>query len=75
MPALGYDVDTVLDGLHVNGELTQGENIADLGGELIAWSRILDDEEALCIVNGHGAEYRGAQPPDPVGAVAFGMAA
>ena len=21
---------------------------------LIAWSRILDDEEALCIVNGHG---------------------
>jgi glycosidase len=29
-------------------------------GELIAWSRILDDEEALCIVNGHGAESRGA---------------
>lgn len=29
-------------------------------GELIAWSRILDDEEALCIVNGHGTESRGA---------------
>jgi hypothetical protein len=29
-------------------------------GELIAWSRILDDEEALCIVNGHGRERRGA---------------
>jgi glycosidase len=29
-------------------------------GELIAWSRILDDEEALCIVNGHGSESRGA---------------
>jgi glycosidase len=29
-------------------------------GELIAWSRILDDEEALCIVNGHGSEFRGA---------------
>lgn len=29
-------------------------------GELIAWSRILDDEEALCIVNGHGLETRGA---------------
>jgi hypothetical protein len=29
-------------------------------GELIAWSRILDDEEALCIVNGHGREPRGA---------------
>jgi hypothetical protein len=23
-------------------------------GELIAWSRILDDEEALCVVNSHG---------------------
>ncbi|MCU1252369.1 MAG: alpha amylase catalytic region [Edaphobacter sp.] len=29
-------------------------------GELIAWSRILDDEEALCVVNGHGTENRGA---------------
>ncbi len=28
-------------------------------GELIAWSRILDDEEVLCIVNGHGTEARG----------------
>jgi glycosidase len=28
-------------------------------GELIAWSRILDDEEALCIVNGHGGANRG----------------
>jgi glycosidase len=28
-------------------------------GELIAWSRILDDEEVLCIVNGHGTEPRG----------------
>jgi hypothetical protein len=30
------------------------------GGELIAWSRILDDEEVLCIVNGHGTDSRGA---------------
>jgi len=29
-------------------------------GELIAWSRILDDEEALCVVNGNGKEVRGA---------------
>ncbi|HKY02061.1 MAG TPA: alpha-amylase family glycosyl hydrolase, partial [Burkholderiales bacterium] len=29
-------------------------------GELLAWSRILDDEEALVIVNVHGAESRGA---------------
>ncbi len=29
-------------------------------GEIIAWSRILDDEEALCVMNGHGIEPRGA---------------
>jgi hypothetical protein len=29
-------------------------------GELIAWSRILDDEEVLCIVNGNGGAFRGA---------------
>lgn len=28
-------------------------------GELIAWSRILDDEEVLCVVNGHGTDARG----------------
>ena len=31
------------------------------GGELIAWSRILDDEETLCVVNGHGTQSRGGQ--------------
>jgi glycosidase len=30
-------------------------------GELLAWSRILDDEEALCIVNVNGLEPRGAR--------------
>lgn len=29
-------------------------------GELIAWSRILDDEEFVCVVNGHGNAARGA---------------
>jgi glycosidase len=29
-------------------------------GEIVAWSRILDDEEALCILNSHGTEVRGA---------------
>lgn len=29
-------------------------------GELVAWSRILDDEEALCILNVHGNAERGA---------------
>lgn len=28
-------------------------------GEIVAWSRILDDEEALCIVNSHGRAVRG----------------
>jgi glycosidase len=29
-------------------------------GELVAWSRLLDDEEALCILNAHGHAARGA---------------
>ena len=28
-------------------------------GEIVAWSRILNDEEALCVVNAHGRETRG----------------
>jgi hypothetical protein len=28
-------------------------------GELVAWSRILSDEEALCVINSHGREPRG----------------
>jgi glycosidase len=28
-------------------------------GELVAWSRILDDEEALCVLNPHGTDRRG----------------
>lgn len=39
-----------------------GNPFAEYGpGELIAWSRILDDEEVLCIVNGHGTEERGGK--------------
>jgi hypothetical protein len=29
------------------------------GGDLICWSRILDDEEALCVVNGNGTDNQG----------------
>jgi glycosidase len=29
-------------------------------GELLAWSRVLDDQEALCILNTHGTDARGA---------------
>jgi glycosidase len=28
-------------------------------GEIVAWSRILSDEEALCVVNAHGVQPRG----------------
>jgi glycosidase len=30
------------------------------GGEILAWSRILDDEELLCVLNPHGEGSRGA---------------
>lgn len=37
-----------------------GYNFTDSkGGEIIAWSRILDDEEVLCIVNSNGSNRRG----------------
>jgi hypothetical protein len=29
-------------------------------GEIVAWSRILDDEEVVCVLNAHGVEPRGA---------------
>ena len=29
-------------------------------GEIVAWSRILDDEELLCVLNANGTERRGA---------------
>jgi len=40
-----FNTYTVLDGLHLNGELTQGENIADLGGLLIAYDAFKRTEQ------------------------------
>lgn len=31
-----------------------------LDGQIVAWSRILDDEEVLCVLNSHGKEARSA---------------
>ena len=28
-------------------------------GEIVAWSRVLSDEETLCVVNAHGTQGRG----------------
>ena len=30
-------------------------------GEILAWSRLLDDEEGICVVNTHGTDSRGAR--------------
>ncbi|WP_416669821.1 hypothetical protein [Egbenema bharatensis] len=30
-------------------------------GEIVGWSRILDDEEAVCVLNSHGTNSRGAR--------------
>jgi putative endopeptidase len=40
-----YNAYTVLDTVHVNGELTQGENIADLGGLAIAYEAFKRTEQ------------------------------
>ncbi len=40
-----YDVFTVLDGLHLNGKLTLGENLADLGGLTLAYEAFKRTEQ------------------------------
>jgi glycosidase len=38
------------------------EQFNDAGaGQIVAWSRVLDDEEALCVVNASGLDERGAR--------------
>ncbi|MCD8740722.1 M13 family metallopeptidase [Mucilaginibacter roseus] len=40
-----YNGYTVLNGLHVNGSLTQGENLADIGGVAIAYQAFKNTEQ------------------------------
>lgn len=40
-----YNSYTVLDNLHINGELTQGENLADVGGCMIAYQAFKNTPE------------------------------
>jgi endothelin-converting enzyme/putative endopeptidase len=41
-----YDVIEAVPGVHLNGELTLGENLADLGGLWLAWLSWLDKADA-----------------------------
>lgn len=63
--------------------ISEFENFVEAGaGDVVAWSRILDDEEALCVVNANGREERGARvlvdadlnPPDGVMTVVLNTA-
>lgn len=52
---------TVLDSIHVNGKLTEGENIADLGGVSIAYQAFentLKDRPRPGVIDGQTAEQR-----------------
>ena len=40
-----FDSYVVVDGLHVNGAATEGENIADLGGMLLGWDAFTKTDE------------------------------
>jgi putative endopeptidase len=40
-----FNAYVVVDSLHVNGEATQGENIADLGGILLGWDAFTKTEQ------------------------------
>lgn len=55
-----YNGYTVLDDLHINGELTQGENIGDLGGLTVAHKayNLFLDGEAAPVLDGFTGDQR-----------------
>ncbi len=61
LTALRQELPVLRDGRQYRRPISfLGKPFAVYGpGEIVAWSRILDDEEALCVLNGHGMEDRG----------------
>ncbi|MBD3652946.1 M13 family metallopeptidase [Kangiella sp.] len=55
-----YSNFTVLDGVHVNGEFTQGENIGDLGGLTIAYKayQLSKNGEPAPVIDGMTGDQR-----------------
>ena len=55
-----FDAYTVLDSVHVNGSLTQGENIADLGGVSISYAAFQKTKQAKgsVLINGFTPNQR-----------------
>ena len=56
-----FDGYTVLDSVHVNGKLTEGENIADFGGVIIAYTafeRTLQGKPRPSLIDGFTPEQR-----------------
>ncbi|HTB53384.1 MAG TPA: M13 family metallopeptidase [Ferruginibacter sp.] len=55
-----YNAYTVLDSLHINGKLTLGENLADIGGVTIAYEAFKNTEEGKKneTIDGFTAEQR-----------------
>ena len=55
-----YNAFVVLDSLHVNGALTLGENLADIGGLAIAWDafKLTEQGKSSQLIDGYTPDQR-----------------